>query len=334
MEFIYLLIFILLGTLIFWFRKKIKFINLNLTLLGICSLIGWIFSASLLLFILDNIITITWTPVYSWIIGPILEEIVKFIVIYTIISTSKKEGLNIITWLAIGILVWLWFGIYENFIYINNWLDNIWIILFRAILVWWLLLHPLTSWIYGYMVTLSQHSKDFLPSVFKWVKTKFKSFWDIPDLVRHIYKNSGKSSFVILDFFYRILVLDVTIKYILWWKKKMSSLYWHSPLEICYEWLLLWLWIHILYNSILTYIWLIDWNITLQIFIIVISFILYSLFKIIYKSKRIAIIIILIIFMWSHIAFPKSEQLLLLSLMIIIFTLFILSWNLNKRINE
>jgi hypothetical protein len=58
-------------------------------------------------------------------------------VIYSIISILKKEWISIITWLGIWVLVWLWFGIYENFIYINNWLDNVWIILFRAVLVWW-----------------------------------------------------------------------------------------------------------------------------------------------------------------------------------------------------
>jgi hypothetical protein len=184
------------------------------------------------------------------------------------------------------------------------------------------------------MTTLSHNSKNLLPNIFKWVKKKFQSFWDIPDLVKHIYKNSWKSSSVILDFFYRILILDVTIKYILWWKKEQNSLYWHSPLELCYEWLLLWIWIHILYNSILTYIWLSSWNITLQIFIIMISIILFWLFKIIYKNKRIAITIILIIWAGTHLSLPKSEQLLLLSLMIIMITLFILSWNLNKRINE
>lgn len=331
MEYIILISIVLIFILSFWFRKYFLKLDIEKVSIWIISILGWIFWASLLIVILKAI-WVSSSGFYSSLIGPFSEEVIKFIIIYLIISTLKEWMKSNIYWLVVWVLVGLWFGFYENIVYIYQWLENIKIILFRSIFVWGLILHPLTAGIIWYMIKVSFNIKEKLPKVFKDKKLNYKAPQSIIELVKYIYINSGKSIATILNFFKRILTLDVTIKYLLERKNTLKSYHWHWPVEILYEWLFFASWIHMLYNSSLNYIQ--EKNIFILISIIILIVLLLKFFIKLFNSKTIWVIISLILITWFLIPESIGDNLLTANLIIIFFILVLFALELNKKINN
>lgn len=330
-QYYYLIWVALIFVLVFWFRKHLRNMDLQAFTIALVSLLGWIVSASLVLYIV-NLVEIKHMVWYSGILWPILEELTKFVIIYIIISIIKHTTKNPMWWLAVWILVWIWFGLYENYIYLESWVNDIMVILFRSLFVWWLILHPLTSGIVWYMCYLSHKIVEYLPWIFNKLKIWFKWADSIVWLVGFVYKESWKSIYVVLDFFKRILVLDLTIKCLLWTKTESQNWYGHWPVELQYEGLILAIWIHILYNSLLTFMWTHDY--LLAVIWIVIAFALFRLFEAIYKSFFLWWIISLVIASWFLIRWEFSDKLMMLWLILLMMNLIFLAISIERRLNS
>ncbi len=342
MEIKILLVVVLIITLLYWFRNELKNVNLKYILIWIYSLVWWVFLWSLILFIL-NWLSINNATIYGAITWPFVEEVGKFIIIYFILQMLQSDIQNSkykhIIWLGIWICVWLGFGIYENIVYFNKWVNDIYIMIIRSLLVWWIMLHPLTAWLYGYFleVVKSNNFQDLFPWVFKH-KIEYINLTHIVDLFGLVYKETNKSIRAIFDTIKNILVLDITIKYILGAEQK--SEYGHWPVEIIFEWLFLGVWIHILYNTILTYntdmVMSYASNGTtllLQITWILIVILLRNLILNLYYSKIIWYSVIFILILWFIVGGTLSQKLGMLSLIIIIVSLLLLSWKINKKLS-
>lgn len=330
MFYIIILVLAFLGVLIYWFRERLDELNAQVIILWITSLLWGIFSATVLLFFIQHL-WIQTNLVYASIIWPILEELVKFIIIYLIISTLDDEIHSPLKCMAIWILVGLGFGIYENIIYIWSWITDIKIILFRSIFVWGLMLHPLTCAVYGYMIWIARHLPNLIPHAFNLnEKSEIKNPFAIWRLMKMIYKSSDKSKAVLADFIKRIFLLDATIRFVLN-DKPWKTTHWHWPVEIIWEAVMMWIWLHILYNTTLSYI---SWqHITLQIVAIAITILLLQLFQALVNSKVLWAIMALIIISWFLIQNSLASQILILSLVIIMIILLMLSWKIEKKIN-
>ncbi len=330
MEAIIVLFAILILSLVYWFRWWILRSSHKDIMIWTLWFLGWIFSASLLLYLLNhwNLWEIYY---YQAIIWPILEELAKFLVIFYI-YISFKESFKSYKWLAIvWVLVWLWFWIYENIIYIWSWIDDFYTILYRSIFVWWLILHPLTAWIFWYMIWVSSKLWNWMPNIFKTTKQEFCWVMWIYYLAKHIYIQTKYSIKNVLIFIKRVLVLDVTINHLIWNKK--SSTYWHWPTEVIYEWLLLWIWIHILYNSILVHMW--EQYLIVAIISILITLLLTNLFIKLFHSKIFWFTVSFIIILWFVLTNYEIWQAALnLSLFTLVVVLLLFSWEINQRINS
>ncbi len=326
--FIWLFIFVLL----FWFRKYIRLNDPKMYLIWFLSVIWWIFSANLLLYLLE-IINFDYSNIYySAIFWPFVEEIFKFVIIIFIISVLRDNTKNPFRWLSVWILVWLGFGLYENYIYMKSWIDDIMVLIYRFIFVWGMILHPLTSGIAWYMFYISLKITDYMPKIFVWSKMRFRNIGSILSLVSHIYNNSWKSLITLFWFIKNVLFLDVTIKYLLVWLKKTKSWFWHWPVEIVYEWFFLAVWIHILYNSILTYMSV--WDVFLAIVWILIVIILFRLFSAIYQSDFIGIVISIVIFAWFVLKnYSIWSWIMMFWLLLLMMNLIILALNVERRLN-
>lgn len=314
--------------LYYWFENYLKSSQLLIYLVWICALIWWMLSAKLVLLIYPYFATVNW-DIYSAFFWPIIEEIVKFIIIFVIISILRKATKSSLRWLATWILVWLWFWLYENYLYISQWLDNIFILIYRVIFVWWILLHPLTSWIAWYMIYVSYKVYEYYPDLFVKEKSSFNWIFSIFNLIWYIYTKS-KSLLTILDFIKSIFVLDVTVNYLLTKKDASDSWYWHWPIEIVYEWLLLAIWLHVIYNLILTYIW--NNSIVVWIVWFFVMLILFNLFKRLY-STYIAILAILLYLIGVYMA-NNGWSLLVIILLYILVSLWIISILLKNKFQK
>ncbi len=329
MEIIFLLITTLLLVIVYWFRNNLINSNKKHFSLALISLLWGAFAASVILETikytnLDNII------LYSWVFWPLIEEIWKFIIVYVIYKVFRDYFSSNLWWLGMGIMVGIWFWIYENIIYITYGINDIQIILYRTIFVWWILIHPLTTWIYGYILAFSDKLPKQFPFCFSKEKEKFNNIENLKQLISFIYKSSKGSIKAVIKLFLNILILDTTVKHILGEKRNISK-HWHWPVEVILEWLMLWVWIHIIYNTLLGYIS--EPNIFLAIVGSLVTLLITRLFMKIYHSKFIGIIITLIII--SSFWIPSEDSsLLIISLIILMLSLISLSWELNKKINQ
>jgi len=343
MEIKILLFVVLVVTLLYWFRNELKYVNLKYILIWLYALIWWVFLWSLILYLL-NYFSINNATIYWAITWPFVEELGKFVVIYFILHMLQPEikdsQYKHIIWLAIWICVGLWFGIYENVIYYNQWITDIYVMLIRSVLVWWVMLHPLTAGLYGYFLEIvkSNNLQDLFPKVFKH-KIWFTNVSHIFDLFWFVYRETNKSFLVIFDTIKNILVLDITIKYILWNEK--NSEYGHGPVEIIFEWFFLGVWIHILYNTILTYNtdsmipYTGNWTILLlQIVGVLLVVLLKDLILSLYSSKIVGYSIVFILILWFVVTGNLSQKLWFLSLIILIVSLLLLSWKINRKLGE
>lgn len=330
MNWLFIIFWILIIALIYWFRKSITSITLKFIILFVISILWWIFSASLLLYSID-ILQIQTNVYYSSIFWPFFEELVKFIIVFLIFSVLKNN-FSWYRWIAtVWILVGLWFWIYENIIYLYSWIDDLWVLFYRSIFIWGIALHPLTSWIFWYMIWISSGIDKIMPKIFKNEKKKFKWIGWIFLMFEEFYYKTKNFFFIILKTIKEILFIDTTIKHII--LKSNKTTYWHSPSEIIYEALFLWIWLHILYNSIINYIT--ETNIIILIVNIIIVIILLELFVAIFQSRFFGNMIWAIISLSFVINYyTQAELLLFLSLLCIISVLIIFSWEVNKWINN
>ncbi len=328
---VYITILVLIFALIFWFRNYLKDLRLLEVSVGLMSLLGGIFCASLLLWFI-HFINLDQFSFYSSVIGPLVEELAKFFVIYFILIFFKKEFKNPLWGLAIGVLVWLGFWFYENLIYINYGTQDIRIILFRSILVWWIMLHPLISGVLWYMTFISMNIPNYFSKVFKKNKRKFNSIYSIRSLLNYVYINSGRSLLILLDCIRRILTLDFTVKYILEWKKNIVSQHWDWPVEIVYEWLFFTIWIHVLYNSLL--VSLNSPSLFLSIIVVLITLFLFKFFKEIFGSFYIALFIFLMICLGACLHNNVWNRILMLDLFMLMIVLVLFSVMMEKRMNQ
>ncbi|MBS8122548.1 PrsW family glutamic-type intramembrane protease [Candidatus Vampirococcus lugosii] len=321
---------ILIIALIYWFRKSITSITLKFIILFVISILGGIFSASLLLYSID-ILQIQTNVYYSSIFGPFFEELVKFIIVFLIFSVLKNNFSGY-RWIAtVGILVGLGFGIYENIIYLYSGIDDLGVLFYRSIFIGGIALHPLTSGIFGYMIGISSGIDKIMPKIFKNEKKKFKGIGGIFLMFEEFYYKTKNFFFIILKTIKEILFIDTTIKHII--LKSNKTTYGHSPSEIIYEALFLGIWLHILYNSIINYIT--ETNIIILIVNIIIVIILLELFVAIFQSRFFGNMIGAIISLSFVINYyTQAELLLFLSLLCIISVLIIFSWEVNKGINN
>lgn len=328
MEAFFLLWIVGFLVLVYWLRWYIREATVQEVMVGVVALLWWVFSASLVLF-LGKLYDLKEVFLYSSLVWPFVEELSKFLVVLLVYIFFKKQFENSIWALVNGILVWLWFGFYENIIYISYWVDDVWITLYRSLIVWWLLVHPLTAWIYWYMFYLSERASSFLPSIFDNEKREFcvDKKWII-ELIKYVYYNWKNSLKDIIKLFWSMITIQTTVYYIIENNYNNKS---HSPLELIYEGLFLWVWIHILYNSLLWFISEPDFYIGV-VWVVWVLFLL-RVFVAVFHSWLLGILISWVILLWFLRIWPY-EQLLILSLIILLVTLFILSWEINQKINS
>lgn len=330
--YIYIFLWLFVFILLFWFRHYIRLNDPKIYLVWFLSIVWWIFSATLLLQLLDGSWFDYHTIYYSAMIWPFVEEIFKFMIIIFIVSILKDNTYNPFWWLWVWIMVWLWFWLYENYIYYSSWVDDIMVMIYRFVFVWWMILHPLTSGIAWYMFYISLKAVEYMPKVFMWYKVRFRNVYSIFPLISHIYDNSWRSLKTLFWFIKNVLVLDVTIKYLIWWLKKSKSWFWHGPVEILYEWFFLAVWIHVLYNIILNYMTIPD--IFIAIVWICIVIILFKLFCAIYKSDIIGIIMSLI--MCAGFVFKNYmiwDNVMMFWLVLLMLSLIMLAISIERRLN-
>ncbi len=328
METFLLLGFALLIISIYWFRWLIGQTTHRDIMLWWIAFLGWIFAWSTLLYAL-NYSAVSEIYYYQWIIWPFLEELAKFLVIFFLFK-NFHESFKWTKWItSVWILVGLGFWVYENIIYIWAWIDDFFTILYRSIFVWGLILHPLTWGIFGYMIWISKELDKIMPTVFLNQKNNFDWILGIFGLIKTACYKTKKYIKETFNIIRKILILDTTTNHIIIWKK---TKHWHSPSEFIYEWFFLWVWIHILYNSILVHMqdaYLIVW-----FFSIIITILLTQLFMALFNSKILWYTISVIIISWF--LFPSTwiwQWALFLSLIMLIVILLLFGWELNKKIN-
>lgn len=294
-------IFLFLVSFLFFFLiiKQIRFkFNFYKILLLFLAILGWLAAGSLVYFIGKNFFVNS--KYWSIIIWPILEEIAKFLVIYSILINFKDlTRYSWKFWAVFWWLVWLTFSIYENLVYIQSGLD-IELLIYRIFIVWGLI-HMLLWMIYWYLIYKSFFIHRYFPNVFKLYKRKFTKLTDFPSLIKFIYYNSKRSIKTILQFFLKIFVLDVTIDYLL--KGKKESFYWHSPVEIVVETFVLGTFLHIYYNFSLSMLSLKDFSIDYFIFYLVFTFWLLSIIYRIFRNHKIYFVILVMIVLMPIISF-------------------------------
>ncbi|UFX83507.1 PrsW family glutamic-type intramembrane protease [Candidatus Absconditicoccus praedator] len=325
--------FFLLGivgflVLVYWLRGYIREATVQEVMVGVVALLGGVFSASLVLF-LGKLYDLKEVFLYSSLVGPFVEELSKFLVVLLVYIFFKKQFENSIWALVNGILVGLGFGFYENIIYISYGVDDVWITLYRSLIVGGLLVHPLTAGIYGYMFYLSERASSFLPSIFDNEKREFcVDKKGIIELIKYVYYNGKNSLKDIIKLFWSMITIQTTVYYIIENNYNNKS---HSPLELIYEGLFLGVWIHILYNSLLGFISEPDFYIGV-VGVVGVLFLL-RVFVAVFHSWLLGILISGVILL-GFLRIGPYEQLLILSLIILLVTLFILSWEINQKINS
>lgn len=285
--FIFILSFIIFYFFVKRFISKIEFYQFLVILQGF---LGGLSVASLL-HLIYNLVDFNPVSFYFLILWVFLEELVKFLVIYFIIWAFKKYITNLKFGFVIGWAVGLWFWVYENLLYYNNWV-SVDIIFYRLFVVNGLI-HILLSMLYGYIILNLDKIVASRRDVFKNYKLKYKNFVDLFRLVKFIYLNSKRSIKTIFWFFYKLLILDVVLNYIFKATNKPTTR-WHSPVEVIIELFIFWFFIHLFYNLILIFI---GWNVNL-VSIIIFVFVYLWISRLVYyilESKVLTILISLIL---------------------------------------
>ncbi len=311
----------------FWFRDKLLSVWKKGWLIILVSLLGGVFSWSVIVYTYQSIeIFDTASSLYSALWGPIVEEIVKFIIAYSIIKSIWDYTDNPLWWLMIGIFVGLGFGLYENILYIQWGLEDIMTVLFRVVFVGGIILHPLTTGIAGFMAKMSMCvSSD---SIFRQEKIDFQWVKWVWSLIKFIWKSASRPFNAILDFLKRVLILDVTVDHILLPKYKQTTQHGRAPAEIVIEWLMLAIWLHVLYNTSIVYIWE---NYTYLLVILVV--VLVMLRRLIYRlfdSIWIGLMCYLVLG-FGYIPSVHQDRLLLVNLILIIWILFLVAVELRNN---
>lgn len=243
-------------------KKFFLKLNLNKFLIVFLAVLWWITWWSVILKIVNNF-WLDSLKFYSVIWAPIFEELVKFLIIYLLVDSFIDYYKNYRFWLIIWGIVWLSFSVFENVVYFKLGLDSIILLTYRIFFVG-LLVHTLTWMIYGYILSLRYDLYKKFPYVFKKYKKDFLKLHHLWHLTKFVYKKAWRKKKTLLWFFLKIFTLDITLKYIFSDKIKEST-WWHGPVELVFESLVLWIWIHIFYNLILTFV---SWETNLILYVL------------------------------------------------------------------